>query len=454
LKKILIVDDEELIRITLKRIFKEDSYFIETSSSGNEAIDKFLETKFDLVLLDINLPDINGLDVLKSLKEIDSNTLIIIMTGYASIEDAVKAIKLGAYDYVEKPLKKSSIKLIVKLALETESLKKEVKLLQKDHFGVEFVGQSEVVKNVKRDIESIAKHGDATVLITGESGVGKELVAKSIHNLSHRRDKPFIAVNCASIPENLLESEFFGFERGAFTNAIYRKIGYLEEANGGTLFLDEIGDMDINMQSKLLRFIEEKSFRRIGSTKVINTDVRIICATNKDLLKMVESRKFRDDLYYRINVFPIHIPALRERKGDIILLAKYFIDLFNKKYNKNIVDIDEEAVECLTNYPWRGNVRELRNVVERVVIVNNDSIFSAKFLPLEMRQNFVQSQSELFENRAFKLNSNSLRKIESELSRSIINEALIKSGNNISKAARLLGVPRETLRDRIKKSPH
>ena len=331
MKKVLIVDDEELIRETLQRILRDEGYFIETAVNGTDAIQKFNDVNFDLVLLDINLPDIDGLEVLKNLKEIESDILVIMITGYASIENAVKSMKFGAYDYIEKPLKKSTIKLIVKLALETQVLKKEMKYLQEyqenDFYSMNFIGENKHILNIKQQIIQISNLEETNVLITGESGTGKELVARSIHYTGKRKDKPFIPINCAAIPHNLLESELFGYEKGAFTNAFNRKIGCIEEANSGTLFLDEIGDMPIEMQSKLLHFIENKTFRRVGGTKIIEVDVRIIAATNQNLTELIEQGKFREDLYYRLNIFPIHIPPLRERKEDIIPILKYFLNL-------------------------------------------------------------------------------------------------------------------------------
>ncbi len=446
---ILIIDDEELIRETLKRILKTSGYKVETANTGSNAIKKFLEEKFDVVLLDINLPDINGLKVLEKLKEIEPDVLVIMITGYASIENAVKAIKIGAYDYMEKPLKKATVKLIVKLALETQILKKEVKQLQKIK-EIEFIGESNQIKNILNQVNEIAKHSEATVLITGESGTGKELIARSIHLLSKRKDKPFIAINCAAIPSNLLESELFGFEKGAFTSAFNRKIGYIEESNHGTLFLDEIGDMELQMQGKLLRFLEEKSFRRIGGNKDINVDVRIIAATNKNLKQLIEEGKFREDLYYRLNVFPVYIPPLRERKEDIIPLIKYFINQFNTQFNRNIKKIDENVVEKLKNYEWKGNVRELRNIIERIVLLTYDNEIKLSHLPQEFKDSFPVERTD-FESIEIPDSGLSLKELETKLNKMVIHKAIDKAGGNISKAAKLLDIPRETLRDRMKK---
>ncbi len=449
MKKVLIVDDEELIRETLKRIFREEGYFIETAINGSDAIQKFNDTKFDVVLLDINLPDINGLKVLEKLKEIEPDILVIMITGYASVEDAVKAMKIGAYDYMEKPLKKATVKLVVKLAIETQILKKEVKQLQQIK-DIEFIGESKYIKNLLLQVNEIAKHSSSTVLITGESGTGKELIARSIHLLSDRKDKPFTAINCAAIPSNLLESELFGHEKGSFTGAFNRKIGYIEESNMGTLFLDEIGDMELHMQSKLLRFLEDKSFRRVGGNKDINIDIRIIAATNKDLKQLIHEGKFREDLYYRLNVFPLYIPPLRERKEDIIPLIKYFINQFNIQFNKNIKKIDDNVIERLKNYEWRGNVRELRNIIERIVLLNYENEIRVSHLPPEFKEPFPMTSFD-FDNINIPDSGISIKEIETMLNVALIKKALKKSKGNISKASKLLNIPRETLRDRMKK---
>lgn len=453
MKKVLIVDDEELIRETLQRILKKEGYYIDVAVNGSEAIQKFNDNNFDLVLLDINLPDIDGLEVLKSLKEITSDILVIMITGYASVENAVKAMKYGAYDYVEKPLKKSTIKLIVKLALETQVLKKEVKFLQEtgsiESEQINFIGESKPILNIKKQIAQIANLESANVLITGESGTGKELIARSIHNASDRKDNPFVSINCAAIPHNLLESELFGYEKGAFTNAFNRKIGCIEEANFGTLFLDEIGDMPFEMQGKLLHFIENKIFRRVGGTKTIEVDVRIIAATNQNLEQLIEQGKFREDLFYRLNIFPIYIPPLRERQEDIIPIIKYYLNFFNKKYNKKITYVNEQVIERLKSYHWKGNVRELKNIIERIVILNNNDEVNISDLPDEFKR-ANKCFAHDFNSIEIPESGLSLKELEINLNRILIKKALSKADGNISKAAKLLKIPRETLRDRIK----
>ncbi len=453
MKKVLIVDDEELIRETLQRILKKEGYYIDVAVNGSEAIQKFNDNNFDLVLLDINLPDIDGLEVLKSLKEITSDILVIMITGYASVENAVKAMKYGAYDYVEKPLKKSTIKLIVKLALETQVLKKEVKFLQEtgsiESEQINFIGESKPILNIKKQIAQIANLESANVLITGESGTGKELIARSIHNASDRKDNPFVSINCAAIPHNLLESELFGYEKGAFTNAFNRKIGCIEEANFGTLFLDEIGDMPFEMQGKLLHFIENKIFRRVGGTKTIEVDVRIIAATNQNLEQLIEQGKFREDLFYRLNIFPIYIPPLRERQEDIIPIIKYYLNFFNKKYNKKITYVNEQVIERLKSYHWKGNVRELKNIIERIVILNNNDEVNISDLPDEFKR-ANKCFAHDFNSIEIPESGLSLKELETNLNRILIKKALSKADGNISKAAKLLKIPRETLRDRIK----
>ncbi len=450
MKKILIVDDEEFIVENLIRIFKKENYNIDVANNGKEAIDKCISQSYDVVLLDLNLPDIDGIEVLKRLKEIDENILVIIITGYASIESAVKAIKLGAYEYIKKPFKADAIKLIVKLALETQILKREVNLLKKGIIDVDIIAESKAMRDILEKINNVALHDEATVLITGESGTGKEIVARTIHSLSRRKKFPFIAINCAALPADLLESELFGHEKGAFTTAIRRKIGLFEQADGGTIFLDEIGDMEIGLQAKLLRFIESKTFRRVGGYNDINVNVRIISATNKNLKELIKEGKFREDLYYRLNVFPIHIPPLRERKEDIIPLVKYFVNIFNKKFNKKIKTINNEVIEKLKEYPWKGNIRELRNIIERICIICNEEKITLSHLPEELRFSFESNRLD-FNKIEIPDTGISLEKLEAELNRNLIKKALLKSGNNISKAAKLLKIPRETLRYKIKK---
>jgi DNA-binding NtrC family response regulator len=453
-KKILVIDDEEFIRINLKDIFTSEKYAVSLASLGREGLEVIKENQFDLAFLDINLPDMNGIDVLKEIKKIEPDLLVIIITGFASVESAVNAIKLGAYDYIKKPFKADAIKLITKLALETQSLKKkviELKTQQKEHQDISsIIGISPEIELLKNHITEISKYDSETVLITGESGSGKELVASAIHNLSPRKDKSFVELNCASIPESLLESELFGHEKGAFTNAISKKIGLLEIADGGTLFLDEIGEMSLGLQAKLLRVLENKKIRRLGSTKEIEIDVRIISATNRNLKNAISESAFRSDLYYRLNVLRIEVPPLRKRGDDIILLAEYFLNIFKKKFSKPVVEFDSEAKKALITYNWPGNVRELRNVIERTCILHNKPIIKVENIAgdfIGAKQSF---ELKICED-DFDLSETSFEDILVNIEKKIISNAVKLSDGNISKTAKLLKIPRETLRYKLTK---
>lgn len=338
MEKILIVDDEAFIRENLERILQEEQYATTSARDGKQALAFLKEEVFDLVFLDLKLPDISGLEILKKIKEYDPDLLVIIMTGYASVESAVDALKMGAYDYIKKPFKADVIKLIVKLALETQYLKREVRSLKKQHEGVlgsqAFIAESPALKETMQQVREVARLSETTVLITGETGTGKDLIARTIHNLSPRATRPFIEVNCAALPENLLESELFGYESGAFTGAKSRKFGLFEAANSGTIFLDEMGEIELGLQAKLLRVIEDKRIRRLGGTQPHEIDVRIIAATNQDLREAIKARRFREDLFYRLHIVPIHLSPLRERPEDVIALSKYFLSEYARKFSR------------------------------------------------------------------------------------------------------------------------
>jgi two-component system, NtrC family, response regulator AtoC len=452
-KNILVVDDEQFIRLNLKQILTKEKYNVFVNATGAEALETVKKEQIDLALLDLNLPDISGLDVLKHFKQIQPELLVIIITGFASVESAVDAIKLGAYDYIKKPFKADAIKLITKLAFETLSLKNTVRRLkeQQEYDNVDtIIGDSEKMKQVKHQIGEFAKYDSETVLITGESGCGKELVAKAIHNLSPRAERDFIEINCASIPDNLLESELFGYEKGAFTDAKQNKAGLFEKADGGTLFLDEIGEMSLPLQAKLLRVIENKKFRRLGSTKDIEVNVRIVAATNKNINQAISNKEFREDLYYRLNVLRIEIPPLRERGKDAIILAENFLMLFNKKFNKSINRFSDETKEILLSYNWPGNIRELKNIVERICILQNEPEILPSHLPLEWINNkFYNKILENFDE--LSPNGKPYDEILSQVEIAIIKKAYLASGQNTAKAARLLNIPRETLRYKLSK---
>lgn len=452
--KILIVDDESFIRENLERVLTADGYHTIAAENTKEAKNAVAHQDVDLVLLDLNLGSESGLDLLRDLKENDPELLVIIITGYGTVESAVDALKLGAYDYIKKPFKADAIHLIVRLALETQSLKREVRHLKRE--GKSFLSETKMIGNspqmlkVFQNIQEIAKHELSTVLITGESGTGKELAARAIHNLSPRKNQPFVDVNCGSLPFNLLEAELFGYEKGAFTDAKARKIGLIEEANGGTLFLDEIGEMDINIQVKLLRVIEDKKIRRLGGTRTLDVNIRIISATNRNLQKAIETKDFREDLYYRLNVVPIQLPPLRERRGDVAQMLEFYLKKYNLEFNKNIKNIDSAALSKLLIYNWPGNARELKNVVERICIMNNKDSIDLSMLPTEISGNSNNSQIVIPE---FTITSEGLdlEKAVSQVEKMLIFQAYEFTDRNVAKTSRLLNIPRGTLRYKIDK---
>jgi DNA-binding NtrC family response regulator len=455
MERILIVDDEAFIRENLERILAEEEYRPSSTDSPDEALKLVGEEDIDLVLLDLNLGARSGLDVLRSLRELDPGVLVIIITGYGTVESAVEALKIGAYDYIKKPFKADAIRLIVKLALETQSLRRELRHLRREGQSKEMLGAADMVGSspellqIYRQIREVAKHENATVLISGESGTGKELVARAIHNLSPRRGRPFIEINCGSLPFNLLETELFGHERGAFTDAKCRKIGLFEEANGGTIFLDEIGEMDLNLQVKLLRVLEDRKIRRLGGTRTLDIDVRVIAATNRNLREAIEEKAFREDLYYRLNVFPISVPPLRERRVDIPPLLDHFLKRFSGEFNKKIHEISRDALDLLMRYHWPGNVRELRNVVERICIMHNDEAIRPEFLPQEIWGEVPRRDVPL----SFEIPPEGifLEEFVAQVEKELIVKAVGITGGNVAKTSRLLNVPRGTLRYKLEK---
>lgn len=449
MEKILIVDDEAFIRENLERIIAEDGYRPISTESPEEAIRIVAEEEISLVLLDLNLGSSSGLDVLKTMREVDPEILVIIITGYGTVESAVEALKIGAYDYIKKPFKADAIHLIVKLALETQNLRRKVKHLSRDSDGINMVGNSPQLMNIFQQIREVAKHESATVLITGDSGTGKELVAQAIHNLSPRSHQPFIEINCGSLPFNLLETELFGHERGAFTDAKNRKIGLFEEADGGSIFLDEIGEMDISLQVKLLRVLEDRKIRRLGGSRNIDINVRIIAATNADLRGALERKEFREDLYYRLNVFPIHIPPLRDRREDIPILLEYFLQQFSTEFNKSIRGFSREAVDLVMRYHWPGNVRELRNVVERICIMTNVEKILPAHLPHEIWGE--SPQSEMPFEYEIPPEGIVLDDVVGQVEKELVEKAFKITGGNVAKTARILNVPRGTLRYKLEK---
>ncbi len=458
MEKILIVDDEPFICENLERILQEDNYSTVVASSGQDALKSLQEESIDLIFLDLNLPDMNGLDILKKVKEWDPNLLVIIMTGYASVESAVESLKLGAYDYIKKPFKADVIRLIVKLALETQSLKREVRSLKKQHEGMlggqPVIAESPALQEILDQVREVARHGDATVLITGETGTGKDLIARTLHNLSPRSGRPFLEINCAALPENLLESELFGHESGAFTGARGRKIGLFEAADGGTIFLDEMGEIDLGLQAKLLRVLEDKKVRRLAGTRALEIDVRIIAATNQDLREAIKEKRFREDLFYRLHIVPIHLPPLRERPEDVLALSKYFLSEYARKFSGGFRAMSEEAQKLLLAYSWPGNVRELRNVMERICIMHKGKTLQPEHLPKELTQGLGASapHAEPFDY-PIPREGIDLEAVVDEFATHLIRNALRMADGNISQAAKLLKIPRGTLRYKIEKMP-
>ena len=371
---ILIIDDEKAIRKTLSEILSYEGYKIDEAADGEEGIKKFSSTTYDVVLCDIKMPKIDGLEFLEKAKEINADVPIIVISGHGNIETAVEAVKKGAFDYISKPPDLNRLLITLRNALDKQILVTETKVLKRKVARVqEMVGNSSGVKKIKDTIEKVAPT-EARVLITGENGVGKELVARWIHEKSNRSTGPMIEVNCAAIPGELIESELFGHEKGSFTSAIKQRIGKFEQANGGTLFLDEIGDMSLNAQAKVLRALQEGKITRVGADKDVNVDVRVIAATNKDLLKEVDDKSFRLDLYHRLGVIIVHVPSLNERREDVPFLVNYYIEKIADEYGQSKKIIDKDAMELLTNYNWTGNIRELRNVVERLIILSGKNI--------------------------------------------------------------------------------
>ncbi len=380
---ILIIDDEKSIRKTLAEILSFEGYKIDEASDGEEGLKKFAQTNYCVVLCDIKMPKLDGIEFLEKAKEINGDVPIIMISGHGNIDTAVEAVKKGAYDYISKPPDLNRLLITIRNAIDRTNLTTETKVLKrKVNKTIEMVGESAPIIKIKNTIEKVAPT-DARVLITGENGVGKELVARWIHEKSNRNTGPMVEVNCAAIPSELIESELFGHEKGSFTSAIKQRIGKFEQAHGGTLFLDEIGDMSLSAQAKVLRALQEGKITRVGAEKDISVDVRVVAATNKDLLKEVTDKNFRLDLYHRLGVIIIHVPSLNERKEDVPQLAAHFIKLIAAEYGQPAKEIEKAAMEALKNNNWGGNIRELRNVVERLIIM------SGKSITLEDVQNYV-----------------------------------------------------------------
>ncbi len=449
--KILVVDDELKIRESFSDILSLEDFDVDTAQNGEEAINLIEEDFYDVALIDLNMPKVDGMEVLKYLVDHSIDTIGIILTGYATIRTAVDAMKAGAFDYLAKPVKMEEVIMVINRALEFRDIKREnVALknqLKKKYRFDNFIGDSPEMHKVFKIIEKVADT-DSTVLILGESGTGKELVAKAINYNSMRRDKPLIPVNCGAIPEDLLESELFGHEKGAFTNAIRTRIGRFEMSNGGTIFLDEIGEMSPHLQVKLLRILQEQEFERLGGTKTIKCDIRVIAATNKDLDKLVLENQFREDLYYRLRVIPIEIPPLRDRRSDIPLLVKHFVDIMVKTRGKEIKGVSKDVMKAFMNYDWPGNVRELENIIERMVILTDADELTINDLPdkLLQKQKTEEVGPSMIPDDGFSLN-NAINDYEKLL----IIRALEKADWVKNRAAKLLNMNRTTLVEKIKK---
>ncbi|MGA7722448.1 MAG: sigma-54 dependent transcriptional regulator [Ignavibacteriaceae bacterium] len=439
-EKILIVDDEKIVRESLFHWFEEEGYEVDIAEDGEAALRKYENTQYDLLLVDMKMPGMSGLELLNKIKEIDKDSVIILITAFASVPTAISALKNGAYDYVTKPVDPDELAHLVKKALEQRALKIEnLQLKEKIEEIIRpdnLIGESFQMKKIYELVQTVAP-ADTTVMIRGESGTGKELVAKAIHINSKRKYFPIIPVNCGALAESILESELFGHEKGAFTGAQYKRKGKFEMADGGTIFLDEIGSVSPKMQIELLRVIETKQFNRVGGNEVIKSDFRIIIATNEPLEELVKTGRFREDLYYRLNVFTIIIPPLRERRDDIPLLVGFFLNKFSTVMNKPVKNVSKEAMDFLINYSWPGNVRELENAIERAVVVGKTNSILVDDLPFHVSSFQLESED----------GSKSLASIEKKYILKILNE----NHWNISRSAQVLEIDRVTLYNKISK---
>jgi two-component system response regulator AtoC len=447
--RVLIVEDESLIRWSLRQKFEERDYQVTEAETGEMALQAIDADTFDLIMLDYKLPDVTGLDVLRHLRQADQETVAIMMTAYSNIDDAVEAIKLGAFDYIAKPFQMDELLLTVDKALETTKLRREVRelrrVLQHDYGFDRIIGQDPSMKQLFELINGVARSNTSTVFLRGETGTGKDLVAGVIHYNSDRAHKPFMNITCTAISETLLESELFGHEKGAFTDARTQKKGLLELADGGTVFLDEVGDMPPVLQAKLLHFLENRRFRRVGGTQEIAVDVRVIAATNRDIEKAIEEGRFRQDLLYRLNVVPVYLPPLRERGDDVVLIAQHFINQYAREFKKPIARIEEAAFQKLRRYNWPGNVRELRNVVERAVLLCRGQTLTGSDIVV----GGAPQSREQDDLAGLNLPPGGLD--FHQLENKLLRQALAQTGGNQTKAAKLLNLSRDTFRYRLEK---
>ncbi|MCB9853581.1 MAG: sigma-54-dependent Fis family transcriptional regulator [Phycisphaerales bacterium] len=444
--RILIIEDEKLIRWSLRQRFEEEGHFVDEAETGPLGLEKIESTVFDLVMLDNKLPGMSGLDVLRAVRAVDEDIVILMMTAYSNVEDAVEAMRLGAFDYVSKPFKMDALMLTVGKALETTRLKREVRDFRaqmKRQFGFDrILGQCASMKQLFDMIRDVAESGASTIFLRGESGTGKDLVAKAIHYNSDRANRPFMNITCTALSESLLESELFGHERGAFTDARQQKKGLFELADHGTVFLDEVGDMPPKLQAKLLRFLEEKTFRRVGGVKDIQVDVRIVAATNRDIEAFVAAGDFREDLYYRLNIIPISLPPLRERGDDIRIIAEFYVDQYATEFRRGPRHISEEAQRKLMSHYWPGNVRELRNTIERAVLFCKNDTIDADDLVIGARAPTNAALSTHIPPEGVSIQ---------DIEESLVRRALEQTDNNQTKAAKLLHLSRDQLRYRMER---
>ena len=451
--KILLAEDDDLNRTNLAEMLSEDGYDVTTVSNGEEAMDVFPRDKYNLVITDLKMPHVDGLQLLSFIKDLDPDNIVIMITGYGTIESSVEAMKRGAFDYITKPLKKDIVSLVVERALSHAKLKEE-NIVLRDHLKERYdfgtvVSYSDGMKKVIETVKKVAS-SDSTVALYGESGTGKELIARALHFNSDRRACPLVTVNCGAIPEELLESELFGHEKGAFTGAIRSRTGRFELANGGTIFLDEIGDMSPSLQVKVLRVLQERHFERIGGIHTIDVDIRIVTATNQDLEKAVAEKRFREDLFYRINVIPIHLPPLRERKVDIPILTNHFLKTFNESKKKGVTGMTPEVMNCLMRYNWPGNVRELQNLIEMLVIMKETDDITMEDLPDKIRYAFGQTGAALTDIEVPDCGL-SLTDTINTFEQDLLCKALHKSGGVKSRAAKLLHLNRTTFVEKLKR---
>jgi DNA-binding NtrC family response regulator len=450
--RILIVEDKDSLRQMLATAIKKSGYAVDEANDGPVAIEKIRKRPYHLVITDLRLPNLSGLEVLRAQREVDAAIPVLIMTAFGTIEEAVEAIKDGAFDFLTKPVDISHLSLLIERALQHRILQLENTLLKEEaqeRYGIpRIIGESAAIQRVSSDIQRVAPT-DATVLLTGESGTGKEVFSRAIHQLSPRRDKPFVTVNCAAIPDTLIENELFGHEKGSYTGATARKAGKFELADQGTIFLDEIGELHISVQAKVLRVIEEQSFERIGGLETLRVNTRVIAATNRNLQEQVERKEFRQDLFFRLSVFPIHIPPLRERTSDLRLLAQFFVDKFARDLHRQGLQLSAEAAQAIDNYSWPGNVRELQNTIERAVILTDGK-------QIELRNlNFAFQRTSIADDFAHVFDlSGSLSDVAGRATRtaerSKLRQALELTNWNKTKAAEMLDVSYKTLLSKVK----